>query len=99
MRLNQEQLHAIKTSFKDVFGRGELTLFGSRVDDLKKGGDIDLFINPAEDKDDLFKLKLKFLVGLKSKIGEQKIDLVIAPFASEELKYEVQDTGVLLCKI
>lgn len=82
-----------------MFCNGEVLLFGSRVDDSKKGGDIDLYLSPAGPADDLFKLKLKFLVDLKSKIGEQKIDLVLEPFASNELKQEVQRTGVTICQI
>ena len=50
-------------------------LFGSRVDDSKKGGDIDLFIRTAN-KDNLFEKKIRFLARLKRQIGEQKIDVV-----------------------
>ena len=99
MRLSPEQIEAIKETFNKVFTKGEITLFGSRVDDSKKGGDIDLYVSPFDPDDDLFKLKLKFLVDLKSRIGEQKIDLVLEPFASNELKQEVQRTGIKICQI
>jgi len=96
--LNQVQVDAIKEVFEAVFSHGEVILFGSRVDDQKRGGDIDLFIQPSESVTDLFVRKIKFLVALKNKIGEQKVDLVLAPFASEELKQEIKQTGVLLCQ-
>ncbi|BCN92744.1 hypothetical protein THMIRHAM_05290 [Thiomicrorhabdus immobilis] len=99
MRLSPEQIQAIRSSFINVFCKGEVILFGSRVDDNKKGGDIDLYVSASEPINDLFKLKLKFLVDLKSKIGEQKIDLVLEPFASNELKQEVQRTGIKICQI
>ena len=51
-------------------------MFGSRVDDSKRGGDIDLYIVPKI-KDDLKSKKIKFLVKLYEYIGEQKIDVVI----------------------
>lgn len=99
MRLNQEQRTAIEVVFKKVFSHGELVLFGSRVDDAKKGGDIDLFIDPEENAPDLFERKITFLVELKNLIGEQKIDLVMAPFAPSNLQNEIKKTGIKLCKI
>jgi len=99
MRLNQSQHQAIERVFEIVFLHGEVILFGSRVDDQKKGGDIDLFIQPSEPMSDLFVRKIQFLSALKKAIGEQKIDLVLSPFASEDLKREIQKTGVLLCRM
>ena len=53
-------------------------LFGSRVDDDKKGGDIDLYIEPEiQDPDKLIDAKLIFLVEIHRVLGEQKIDLVL----------------------
>jgi len=98
MRLNEAQIRAIEEVFQTVFFHGEVILFGSRVDDQKKGGDIDLFIQPAEFMSDLFARKIQFLVALKNRIGEQKIDLVLAPYAPEALKREIKKTGILLCQ-
>jgi predicted nucleotidyltransferase len=92
------QVQAITSVFQDTFSHGKVILFGSRVDDEKKGGDIDLFIEPAEPMSDLFTRKIKFLTALKKRIGEQKIDLVLAPFAADALKQEVKKKGVLLCQ-
>jgi predicted nucleotidyltransferase len=44
MRLTNQEIRDIKESFHRVFGTGKIYLFGSRVDDSSKGGDIDLFI-------------------------------------------------------
>jgi len=66
----------IKEAFKKSFKNGKIYLFGSRVDDTKRGGDIDLYLCP-ESKDDLASKKIEFLVALKQKIDEQKIDVVI----------------------
>ena len=76
MRLTKEEIQAIKTTFKEVFVDGDIYLFGSRVDDSKKGGDIDLYISTPQKKD-LVSKKIEFLVKLKQKIGEQKIDVVL----------------------
>jgi predicted nucleotidyltransferase len=75
MRLNQKQLIAIKRNFNIFFGNGKIYLFGSRADDTKKGGDIDLYIS-TKNKENLSYKKIQFLVKLKRDIGEQKIDVV-----------------------
>jgi len=70
---------AIKTITKSVFGDDALvTLFGSRTEDSKKGGDIDLLIkcNESISRDNLNCLKIKFLVQIKKTIGDQKIDVI-----------------------
>ena len=74
MRLKSYQIKAIKETFFEVFESGEIYLFGSRVRDNLRGGDIDLYL-VVKDKKDLFKKKIKFLAKLKRKIGEQKIDI------------------------
>jgi predicted nucleotidyltransferase len=84
--------------FQKVFSEGEIVLFGSRIDDNQKGGDIDLFIKPSVVSDSLFEQKLRFLTALKKEIGDQKIDLVLEPYAPDALKQEVYRTGVILCR-
>lgn len=54
--------------------KAELYLFGSRVDDTKKGGDIDLLIVSDElTKKDIRHLKIDFF----KRFGEQKMDIVL----------------------
>ena len=75
MRLTDFQHQAIKKYFLEVFKEGQIYLFGSRVDELKKGGDIDLYIQ-TKDTTNLMHKKIDFLVKLKREIGLQKIDVV-----------------------
>lgn len=80
MRLNLNEINEIKAVAQSVFGANVLvTLFGSRIDDNKKGGDIDLLINCNKtiSRDELYQLKLNFLIQLKKRIGDQKIDVLI----------------------
>ncbi|WP_353683485.1 nucleotidyltransferase domain-containing protein [Thermodesulfovibrio sp. 3907-1M] len=77
MRLSEEVLKAIKTLAKKYFGENcEVRMFGSRVDDTQKGGDIDIYIS-TEMKDGIIEAKASFLAELKRKIGEQKIDILV----------------------
>ena len=95
MRLTKEQLRHIKEVFRDVYSEGELYLFGSRVDESKKGGDIDLYIS-VKDKDNLVYKKIHFLAKLKRKIGEQKIDVVYDIGKERVIDKIVKNEGILL---
>ena len=45
MRLTPAQIDTIKSTAQAVLGEGvQVTLFGSRVDDAAKGGDVDLMV-------------------------------------------------------
>lgn len=74
MRLSQFQIESIRNSVKNNISDFELRLFGSRVDDSKKGGDIDLLLLTKEKIESAKKRKI--LREIKNLIGEQKIDLV-----------------------
>jgi len=101
MRLSDQQCSVIRTAVADNFGAGaNVWLFGSRVDDTARGGDIDLYIEAATDNaDEIVESKLQFLVTLHKKLGEQKIDVVIRrPGYQENLPiYKIaKQTGVKL---
>ncbi|MDP2751720.1 MAG: nucleotidyltransferase domain-containing protein [Rhodocyclaceae bacterium] len=95
MRLTTFEVAAIKQSAQEVFGsKVEVFLFGSRVDDEKRGGDIDLYIKTQTGKD--LTHKIKFLVSLEQKIGEQKIDVVLAIDENRPIEQQAMRTGVML---
>lgn len=78
MRLTQAQIEAIKQAAEQTFGSdARVWLFGSRVDDAKRGGDIDLYVElPPGNADDMQRLESRFWVRLQRALGEQKIDIV-----------------------
>ncbi|NLQ18998.1 nucleotidyltransferase domain-containing protein [Marinomonas sp. M1K-6] len=98
MRLTEQQQQAIIQHFTTVFRQGKLFLFGSRVDDTQKGGDIDLYIIPSS-FDDLAEKKITFLTGLKRDIGDQKIDLVIHRGTPRLIDRIARESGFLLCDL
>jgi predicted nucleotidyltransferase len=100
MRLTPFQQQTICQNAARFFGATtQVWLFGSRVDDTKRGGDIDLYIEPQlKETDDLVMAKLKFLRALHLRLGEQKIDVVLAVNETHPLPiYQIaKQTGVLL---
>ncbi len=80
-RLSDSEKHGILSGVEDVFrfimsDWMSISVFGSRTDLKKKGGDIDLYLKctPIED---LNRTKRQLLLAIKKSIGDQKIDLVI----------------------
>jgi len=81
LRLSEFQIESIRNSVNNNISNYELRLFGSRVDDNKKGGDIDLLLLTKEKIES--ERKRRILREIKNLIGEQKIDLVNFTFDEE----------------
>lgn len=94
MRLTQSEITSIKKSFNEAFESGQIYLFGSRINDSEKGGDIDLYID-TEDSDKV-KRKIDFLVKVKNSLGEQKIDVVLSYDKTKPIEQEAIKNGILL---
>jgi len=97
MRLSTHQIQAICQAATASFGEGvAVWLFGSRVDDNKKGGDIDLLVRPPLiAADQPFAKKIKMLGLLERLLGERKIDLVIEqPGDSRPIVAVAHTTGI-----
>ncbi len=98
MRLQFDEQNKIIEYAKYYFGNDiKLYLFGSRVDDSKKGGDIDLFLDSkAEIK---LQTQIDFLTALYKNVTHRKIDLLIKTPASENLPIHniAKKEGILLC--
>jgi predicted nucleotidyltransferase len=99
MRLTEQQKNSIITACRRYFGDVPCWLFGSRVHDDKRGGDIDLYLETQEtDMNKLLAAKLAFLVALDRELGEQKIDLIIHRANSDILPIHriAKETGIRL---
>ncbi len=95
MRLSLKYVQTIKKYFYEFFGDGEIYLFGSRTDDSKKGGDIDLYL-VLKNHNDLFAKKIKFLSRIKKELGEQKIDVIFNLDQTRLIEKEALKWGIKL---
>ena len=74
MRLSSEEVMLLKSTLKRLDEKAELYLFGSRVDDSKRGGDIDLLIvSSVLDK----AAKRAFRLAFFERFGDQKLDVLV----------------------
>ncbi len=76
VRLSENEIKTIKDLATKIFGSCEVYIFGSRTNLTKKGGDIDIFIIP-QNKEDLFKKKVKLSAKLESVLGKP-VDVVVS---------------------
>lgn len=83
MRLLPEEVAAIKAASRAAFGDDAVVrLFGSRLDDTLRGGDIDLHIEHAGGRPPAA-VSAAFRADLADRIGERAVDLVFhAPDAA-----------------
>jgi uncharacterized protein len=93
MRLTSAETVSIKKIFSELDSEALVYLYGSRADDSKKGGDIDLLVLSQKiTENDRRNIKLQ----LYDALGEQKIDLLIAQDASLPFVRIALQSGVLL---
>lgn len=95
MRLSEKYINVIKYNFHKFFIDGEIFLFGSRVIDSQKGGDIDLYLR-VSDHNNLFEKKIKFLSRIKRELGEQKIDIIFNKDQNRLIEQEAIKWGIKL---
>jgi predicted nucleotidyltransferase len=84
MRITEQEKDVIIDAVKTTDPDAKVWLFGSRVDDTKKGGDIDIAILSEKiDKDIMQKIQVRRLIC--DKIGEQRIDIVTTNSGKEAI--------------
>jgi predicted nucleotidyltransferase len=106
MRLTPEQSEIIRQASETAFGaQTHVWLFGSRVDDAKRGGDIDLLVQPpasvskpGEDRSaTTLNRKLHLLGLIERQLGERKIDIIIeTPGDTRPIVQIAHATGIRL---
>lgn len=94
MRLSSQENKTIRRILNKADPHGRIYLFGSRVDDAKKGGDIDLFFESS------MTLGLKLRLALEYQLSAEcdtKVDLLVKNHGQDEIPiFEIARKGILL---
>ena len=78
MRLTFEQIQAIRTGVAQVAGPGaQVWLFGSRLHDQARGGDVDLLLELDTPVDEPAQLAARLSVRISPAMHGRKVDVVI----------------------
>ena len=97
MRLSQHSREIIRAITREVFGEGaRVRVFGSRVDDEARGGDIDLLVElPAPDPQRNRKA-LTMVARLQQRLGDQHFDVLVVDPTTEQrpIHRQARQTGV-----
>ncbi len=98
MRLTNTERDTIVSQAKQCFGPAtRIMLFGSRTDDSRRGGDIDLLVQGQWEGREALQCKIRFLVEVKARLGDQRIDVVMAvPGDRRPIVEEATREGVAL---
>lgn len=99
MRLSPETQQIIRDTVHEVFGAdATVKVFGSRINDDAKGGDIDLLVELPSITVELERKTLQLVARLQLRIGDQPIDvLAIDPSTLRKPIHEqAASTGVKL---
>jgi predicted nucleotidyltransferase len=95
MRLTAGEITTIREETRRLDPKAEVYLYGSRVDDTARGGDVDLLV--VSDRLG-FRDVLRLRTGILDRIGWQQLDLVVRrrDQLDDPLAAMAQETGVKL---
>lgn len=99
MRLSPSHIQAIKSVVAAAFGRGaEVLLFGSRLDDSARGGDVDLLVTLETTPPDTAFAASLLAAKVARALGGRQVDVVIrTPDSPPQPIHEIAErTGVRL---
>ena len=93
MRLSPAERAAVELASREAFPAGtRVLLFGSRLDDARAGGDIDLLVElpGALSAEDLVDRRTRFTARLYRLLDERRIDVVVAQAARHDPRTVVE---------
>ncbi|TXF13367.1 nucleotidyltransferase domain-containing protein [Pelomicrobium methylotrophicum] len=92
MRLTAQQIQAIKTIVREQAGAdATVRLFGSRLDDAAKGGDVDLLVEVPYAVQSPAVLAARIAGRVSRMMGGRKVDVVLA--APNLLRLPIHDVA------
>lgn len=79
MRLTDEQIQAIRQLTREVAGeRCSVRVFGSRLDDAARGGDIDLLLEPTDTVDNPALIVAQLSARVSRAMHGRKVDVLLS---------------------
>ncbi len=105
MRLDPTERNAIAQAAREAFGPGTAVfLFGSRANDDRRGGDIDLLVETPRSMspEDQVERRTRFVARIWRALEEQRIDVVITAGDEQDPRPVVaaaKRTGILLARV
>jgi predicted nucleotidyltransferase len=96
MRLSKRVIKILDENIKKSFGDVDIYLFGSRTDDSKKGGDIDLALETNFSREEFRKKKASLLAMLIRIDFDYQLDVVDFNTKDELLYSEIQKNHIKL---
>lgn len=96
MRLKPNEINILKTSIYKYIKDAKIILFGSRVYDYKKGGDIDILIETNHQVN--LKEQIKILTDIQLNGVYRKVDLLFkTPYIKEQSIFKtIYQEGIVL---
>ena len=96
MRLKQNEIDIIKSNILKYICDAKIILFGSRVDDNKKGGDIDIFVETKQQVG--LRQQIKILTDLEINGISRKVDMILkTPTTKEQPIFKtIYKDGIIL---
>jgi predicted nucleotidyltransferase len=91
MRLSKKIQESIVQNIYAIFGEVDIYLFGSRVDDTKRGGDIDIAIDVMMERSEFRRKKAKFFANLIRNSFDYSVDIVNYNTVDELLSQEIKN--------
>jgi predicted nucleotidyltransferase len=98
MRLSDEQCRTIRNTARELFGDCTVYLFGSRVDDAARGGDIDLLVETPRRLENRAAMAARYAARLQRALGDQRIDVLIVDPATrhQPIHDRAREQGIAL---
>jgi predicted nucleotidyltransferase len=94
MRLTEQQVDSIRSLLYKADPNGKIYLFGSQVDDTRRGGDIDLFFETSIKIAYRTQLLLQYRLGVEC---DTNVDLLVKePGDLEQPFFSIARKGILL---
>ena len=100
MRLDPQAIDIITSSAKAVIGEDiAIWLFGSRIDDQLKGGDIDLLIEVNYKLENRVAVACQINAKIQIALGAQRLDVIVKDVETANLPmHEIaKKNGIRLC--